>query len=53
MLQKLPIAIAEVKPDNTSENLLNQIRQINHIVSGSRKRNFKKVYNNIINTIRL
>ena len=53
MLQKLPIAIAEVKPDNTSENLLNQIRQTNHIVPGSRKRNFKKVYNNIINTIRL
>ena len=53
MLQKLPISIAEVKVDNTSENLLNQIRQTNHIVSGSRKRNCKKVYNNIMNTIRL
>ena len=28
MLQKLPIALARVKADNTSENLLNEIREI-------------------------
>ena len=28
MLQKLPIALAQVKLDNNSENLLNEIRQI-------------------------
>ena len=28
MFQRLPIALAEVKADNTSENLLNEIRQI-------------------------
>ena len=28
ILQRLPIALAQVKPGNTSENLLNEIRQI-------------------------
>ena len=28
MLQKLPIALAQVKADNSSENLLNEILQI-------------------------
>ena len=28
MLQRLPIALAQVKADNNSENLLNEIRQI-------------------------
>ena len=28
MLQKLPITLAQVKAGNTSENLLNKIRQI-------------------------
>ena len=28
MLQRLPIALAQVKVDNNSENLLNEIRQI-------------------------
>ena len=28
MLQRLPIALAQVKVDNTSENLVNEIRQI-------------------------
>ena len=27
-LQRLAIAIAQIKPDNTKENLLNKIRQI-------------------------
>ena len=30
MLQRLPITLAQVKAGNTSENLLNEIRQ-NHI----------------------
>ena len=28
MLQRLPIALAQVKPGKTSENLLNEMRQI-------------------------
>ena len=28
MLQRLPIALAQVKAGNTSENLLNEIRQV-------------------------
>ena len=30
MLQRLPIALAQVEADNTSENLLNEIRLILH-----------------------
>ena len=30
MLQKLPVALSEVKAVNTFENLLNEIRQIMH-----------------------
>ena len=30
MLQKLPVALSEVKAVNTCENLLNEIRQIMH-----------------------
>ena len=36
MLQRLSIALAKAKAGNTSENLLNEIRQI--IYSASRKR---------------
>ena len=28
MLERLPIALAQVKAGNTSENLLNEIRQV-------------------------
>ena len=28
MIQRLPIALAQVKPGNNSENFLNEIRQI-------------------------
>ena len=52
MLQRLPIALAQVKTGNTSENLLNEIRQI--ICSLYRaKKITKKVYNNIMNSIKL
>ena len=46
--QRLPIALAQVKAVNNSENLLNEIRQIIHSLYQSKEIN-KKVYNNIIN----
>ena len=49
MLQRLPIALAQVKAGNTSENLLNQIRQIIYSLFRA-KEITKKVYNNIMNS---
>ena len=40
MLQMLPIALAQVKVGNTSENLLNEFRQNIYIFFVSSKRNF-------------
>ena len=37
MLQRLPIALAQVKADNTSENLLSEIRQIVHSLYRAKK----------------
>ena len=37
MLQRLPIAIAQVKEGNTFENLLNEIRQIIYICIEQKK----------------
>ena len=52
MLQRLPIALAQVKTGNTSENVLNQIKQI--IYSLYREKEVaKKVYNNIMNSRKL
>ena len=48
MLQRLPIAFAQVKEGNTSENLLNEIRQITYYLYQA-KEFTKKVYNNIMN----
>ena len=39
MLQRLPIALAQVKPDSTSENLLNEIRKIIYFLYRA-KRNY-------------
>ena len=36
MLQRWPVALAQIKADNTSENLLNEIRQITFFVSSKR-----------------
>ena len=47
MLQLLPIALAQVKAGNNSENLLNEIRQI-FCALYQPKEITKKVYNNII-----
>ena len=50
MLQRLPIALAQVKAGNNSESLLNEIRQIVYSLYQS-KQITKKVYNNIIESI--
>ena len=52
MLQRLPIALAQVKAGNNSENLLNEIRQIVYSLYQS-KEITKKVYNNIIKSTQL
>ena len=52
MLQRLLIAFAKVKVDNTSENLLNEISQIIHFLHWA-KEITKKVHNNIMSTIKL
>ena len=44
MLQRLPIALAQVKAGNNSESLLNEIRQIVYSLYQS-KQITKKVYN--------
>ena len=52
MLKRLPIALAQVKAGNNSESLLNEIRQI--VCSLYRSKEItKKVYNNIINSIKV
>ena len=50
MLQRLPIALAQVKAGNNSESLLNEIRQIVYSFYQS-KQITKKVCNNIIKSI--
>ena len=48
MLQRLSIALAQVKAGNRSENLLNQVRQIIYSLYQT-KEITKKSYNNIMN----
>ena len=50
MLQRLPIALAQVKAGNNSEILLNEIRQIVYSLYQSKQIN-KTVYNNVIKSI--
>ena len=52
MLQRLPIALAEIKAGNNSQSLLNEIRQIVYSLYQS-KENTKKVYNNILKSIKV
>ena len=52
MLQRLPIALAQVKAGNTSENLLKEIRQIIYSLYRANEIT-KKVYNNIMNSIKV
>ena len=50
MLQRLRIALGQVKAGNNSESLLNEIKQIVYSLYKS-KQITKKVYHNIINSI--
>ena len=50
MLQRLPIALAQVKAGNNSKSLLNEIRQIVYSLYQS-KQMTKKVYKSIIKSI--
>ena len=50
MLQRLPIALAQVKAGNNSKSLLNEIRRIAYSLYQS-KQITKKVYNSIIKSI--
>ena len=50
MLQRLPIALAQVKASNNSQNLLNEIRQIIYSLYQS-KEITKKVYNNLMKSL--
>ena len=45
MLQRLPIALAQIKAGNNSERLLNEIRQIVYSLYQS-----KEIYNNLYNS---
>ena len=50
MLQRLPIALAQVKSGNDSQNLLNEIRQIIYSLYQS-KEITKKVCNNLMKSL--
>ena len=52
ILQRLPIALAQIKAGNNSESLLNEISQIVYSLYQSKKIT-KKVYNNIIKSIKV
>ena len=52
MLQRLPIAFAQIKPGNTSENLLNQIHQIIYSLYQA-KYIIRKLYYNVMHSINL
>ena len=52
MCQRLPMALAHVKAGNTSENLLNEIRQIMYSLF-LEKEITKKVYNKKMNSIKI
>ena len=52
MIQRLLIALAQVKLSNTSENLLNEIREIIYSLHRA-KEVTKKLYNNIMNSVKV
>ena len=52
MLQRLPIALAQIKAGSTSENLLNKITQIIYSLCRA-KEITEKVYNNIMNSAKV
>ena len=52
MLQRLPIALAQLRAGNNSEGLFNEIRQSVYSLYQS-KEIIKKIYNNIIKSIKV
>ena len=52
MIQRLPIALAQVKAGNTPAKLLNEIRQIIYFLYQT-KEFTKRVYNDIMNSIKV
>ena len=52
MLQRLPIALTQIKERNNLQSLLNDIRQIVYSLYQS-KEITKKVYNNILQSIKV
>ena len=52
MLQRLPVALAQIKAGNNSETLLNEIRQMAYSLY-QLKEITKKVYNNIIKSMKI
>ena len=52
MLKRLPIAFAQIKADNNSESLLNEIKQVVYSLYRSKKIT-KKVCSNIIKSIKV
>ena len=52
MLQRLPIALAQLKAGNIYENLLNEIKQIIYFLYRA-KQITKKLYSNIKNSIKV
>ena len=52
MLQRLPISLVQIKADDAFESLLNEICQMVYSLHQA-KEITKKVYNNIINSIKL
>ena len=52
MLQRLPIALTQVKTSNNSQNVLNEIREIVYSLY-QLKEITKKVHNNIIKSIKV
>ena len=52
MIQRLSIALAQLKVGSTSRNLLNEIHQIIYPLY-QQKEITKKVYNNIMNSVKL
>ena len=51
MLQRLPIALAQVKADNTPKNLLNKIKEIMHSLFRA-KEITKNIYYKVTNSIK-
>ena len=53
MVQRLPIALPQVKAGKTFENLLNEIRQIIYSLYQVEEIITKNVYNHIMNSIKV